>query len=105
MVESYRQYDLTVDRWRSRLRTSSASITRIATSCPSVADVPLVVAGVPLADLAVALEAVARNGLRPERARLDRLSKDLEALVKLPVPGYPRPDLLSTCALAVGLTS
>jgi hypothetical protein len=86
VVESYRQYDLTVDRWRSRLLTSAASITRIAASCPCVAEVPL-------ADLAVALEVVARNGLRTERARLDRLSKDLEALVKLPVPGYPRPAL------------
>jgi hypothetical protein len=82
VVESYRQYDLTVGRWRSRLLTSSASIARIAAQNPEVA-------GVPLGGLAVALRDVARNGLRPERARLDRLGKDLEALVKISVPGHP----------------
>jgi hypothetical protein len=85
VVESYRQYNLTVGRWRSRLLTSSASIARIAVHSPEMA-------GVPLADLAVALRAVARNGLRPERARLDRLSKDLESLVSIRVPGHPRPE-------------
>jgi hypothetical protein len=30
--------------------------------------------------------------LRPERARLDQLSKDLESLVRERVPGYPRPE-------------
>jgi hypothetical protein len=79
VVESYRQYDLTVDRWQRRLLTAAASLARIAGAWP-------VVAGVRLADLASALEAVARNGLRPERARLDRLSKDLEALARVPVP-------------------
>jgi hypothetical protein len=79
VVESYRQYDLTVGRWRTRLLTAAASITRIAAEQRTAG-------GVRLDELAGALEAVARNGLRPERARLDRLSKDLEALVRVPVP-------------------
>jgi hypothetical protein len=121
VVESYRQYGLTVTRWQSRLLASSVSIARIAASFPNgagdvagmqqgdvagmqqgdvtgvqQADVTGVqqadVAGVRLADLAVALRDVARNGLRPERARLDQLSKDLESLARLRVPGYPRPE-------------
>jgi hypothetical protein len=85
VVESYRQYDLTVSRWQTRLLTSSASIARIAAERAELADGRL-------ADLAEALRDVARNGLRPERARLDQLSKDLESLVRERVPGYPRPE-------------
>jgi hypothetical protein len=99
VVESYRQYDLTVSRWQTRLLTSSASIARIAAERPELADGRPELAdgrpdaaGVRLADLAEALRDVARNGLRPERARLDQLSKDLESLVRERVPGYPRPE-------------
>jgi sigma54-dependent transcription regulator len=96
VVESYRQYDLTVSRWQTRLLTSSASIARIAAVAadgrPEAAGVRPEVAGVRLAELAEALRDVARNGLRPERARLDQLSKDLESLVRERVPGYPRPE-------------
>jgi|HubBroStandDraft_2_1064218.scaffolds.fasta_scaffold1752935_1 hypothetical protein len=90
VVESYRQYGLTVTRWQNRLLASSASIARIAAGLPD-AERPDP-AGLPLADLALALRDVARNGLRPERARLGRLSKDLESLVRMRVPGHPRPE-------------
>ena len=92
VVESYRQYDLTVSRWQTRLLTSSASIARIADGRADSAAGRADCAGVRLADLAEALRDVARNGLRPERARLERLSKDLESLVRERVPGYPRPE-------------
>jgi hypothetical protein len=85
VVESYRQYGLIVSRWQNRLLSSSASIARIAAERPMVA-------GVPLANLAAALLDVARNGLRLERARLDRIGHDLEALVTVHTPGRPRPE-------------
>jgi hypothetical protein len=92
VVESYRQYGLTVSRWQTRLLASSASIARIAAERPDPVAGRPEAGGVRLAQLAEALRDVARNGLRPERARLDRLGKELESLVSIRVPGYPRPE-------------
>lgn len=85
VIESYRQSDVTVSGWNLTLEEAAQSFARISARRPVAGE------AVPLARLAQTLSSTARAGLQADRETLDRLSRELRAIViRTRIPGIPQ---------------
>jgi hypothetical protein len=88
VIESYRQWNVTVGGWRETLHEAADSFIFLANQHPPVSR------GVDLAHLARILQSIVRSQLQLiDQQSLDDVSAELRAIVSTTrIPGVPRPE-------------